>query len=98
MSTLLMSTKEDGQVKDREWLLHLLLAGMKGPQDGDVCRQVLNAIFRDVGLLAGNDFMAADGSAGMRCAVLGCFSTRWMYVQRILDRNITIDAFDALNG
>lgn len=38
MSSFLMTCNVERQVEDREWLLHLLIAGMRGPLDGDICR------------------------------------------------------------
>lgn len=38
MSYLLLTSKEERQVEDRELLLRLLVAGMRGPADGDICR------------------------------------------------------------
>ena len=38
MPALLMSCIEERQAEDRVWLLRLLLAGMRGPKDGDLCR------------------------------------------------------------
>ena len=38
MSTLQMSTLEDRQSQDREWLLQMLVSGMNSPLDGDLCR------------------------------------------------------------
>ena len=38
MSSFLMTCNAERQVEDREWLLRLLNAGMRGPADGDLCR------------------------------------------------------------
>ena len=38
MSSMLMTCNEERQVKDREWLLRLLIAGMRGSSHGDLCR------------------------------------------------------------
>ena len=38
LTQLLMSRSEESQEAERAWLLQLLVAGMQGPLDGDVCR------------------------------------------------------------
>ena len=38
LTQLLMSRLEESQEAERAWLLQLLVAGMQGPLDGDVCR------------------------------------------------------------
>lgn len=42
MSRLLLSCSEDSQAEERAWVLQLLVAGMRSPLDGEICRHALS--------------------------------------------------------